>query len=354
MDDLARQITMLKLIPRFTWATTQQIHMALAEEGFEVDIRTVQRDLLKIHERMLFPLEADLSSRPYKWRWPKEVFVDIPSMTSAQALTFVMTDRYLRDVFPPSLLEHLRPLVAHAEGVLGRMRDQPIGKWADKVAILPRQQALLPARVDTAVHDAIARALLTGKQIEAVYQPRRRGAREYRLNPQALVMRGSATYLVASVDPYDDPIHFALHRFVSAEVSTRPVRAIPGFSLARHIHEDKVFDYPLQDESIRLVALFDAKRALHLHETPLSADQTLEAMPDGRERLTATVKDTQELRWWLLGFGEGVEILEPTQLREEFMATAARLAALYGLAAPSQDAPIGPTQAAEFRRDFAQ
>lgn len=330
MDDLERQITMLKRVPRGTWATTQQIHRALAEEGFEVDIRTVQRDLMNIHERMLFPLEADLGSRPYKWRWPKEGFVDIPSMTSAQALTFVMAERYLREVFPPSLLEYLRPHVAHAEEMLRKTKNQQVGKWADKVAILPRQQALLPARVDAGVHDAIARALLNEKQIEAVYQPRSREPREYRLNPQALVMRGSASYLVASVNGYDDPIHFALHRFISAEVSTRPARSIPGFSLARHIHEDRVFDYPLQDAAIRLVALFDADRSLHLHETPLSADQTLEAMPDGRERLTATVRDTQELRWWLLGFGNGVEILEPAELRTEFEATAAGLAKIYG------------------------
>ncbi|MDD3609788.1 MAG: WYL domain-containing protein [Halothiobacillaceae bacterium] len=335
MDDLARQIIMLKLVPRITWATTPQIHKALAEEGFEVDIRTVQRDLMNIHERMLFPLEADLGSRPYKWRWPRDGFVDIPSMTTVQALSFVMADRYLREVFPPSLLEHLRPHVAHAEGVLGQTRNQQFGKWADKVAILPRQQALLPARVDAGVHDAIARALLTERQIEAVYQPRGREAREYQLNPQALVMRGSASYLVASANGYDDPIHFALHRFISAEVSTRPARSIPGFSLTRHIHEDRVFDYPLQDASIRLVALFDADRALHLHETPLSADQTLESMPDGRERLTATVRDTQELRWWLLGFGDGVEILEPAEMRAEFEATAAGLSKIYGARQPT-------------------
>jgi len=329
MDDLVRQITMLKLVPRHTWATTPQIHKALAEEGFEVDIRTVQRDLMNIHEQMLFPLEADLGSRPYKWRWPKDGFVDIPSMTSAQALTFVMADRYLRDVFPPSLLEHLRPQIAQAEASLNLVRNQPVKKWGDKVAILPRQQALLPAKVDTEIHDAIARALLNGKQIEAIYQPRNREPREYQLNPQALVMRGSAAYLVASANEYDDPIHFALHRFVSAEVSTRPTRSIPGFALAKHIHEDKVFDYPVRDDSIQLVALFDADRSLHLHETPLSDDQVMTTLPNGRERLTATVKDTLELRWWLMGFGDGVEIIEPASLRAEFREIAKGLARMY-------------------------
>jgi predicted DNA-binding transcriptional regulator YafY len=47
----------------------------------------------------------------------------------------------------------------------------------------------------------------------------------------------------------------------------------------------------------------------------------------------ATVADTQQLRWWLLGFGDKVEVLGPAGLRAEFAALAARLAARYGQAA---------------------
>ncbi len=34
-------------------------------------------------------------------------------------------------------------------------------------------------------------------------------------------------------------------------------------------------------------------------------------------RLTATVDDTAQLRWWLLSFGSKVEVLEPAGRREE-------------------------------------
>ncbi|MBX3302969.1 MAG: WYL domain-containing protein [Nitrospira sp.] len=39
----------------------------------------------------------------------------------------------------------------------------------------------------------------------------------------------------------------------------------------------------------------------------------------------ASNKDTLELRWWLLGFGDMVEVLGPKTLRKEFAATAKRL-----------------------------
>lgn len=77
------------------------------------------------------------------------------------------------------------------------------------------------------------------------------------------------------------------------------------------------------------MALFDPGCALHLHEARLSADQTLRDEPDSRVRLTATVPDTGELRWWLLGFGDGVEVLGPEELRKEFAAIAQAMADTY-------------------------
>ncbi len=47
-----------------------------------------------------------------------------------------------------------------------------------------------------------------------------------------------------------------------------------------------------------------------LSETPLSQDQQI----DG-EVLTATVRDTWQLRWWILSQGAGVEVCGPDELR---------------------------------------
>ena len=81
---------------------------------------------------------------------------------------------------------------------------------------------------------------------------------------------------------------------------------------------------------IRLDALFDAEAAAHLRETRLSARQILRYCPDGRVRVTATVRDTLQLRWWLQGFGEQVEVIGPESLREEFAETAQEMHRLYG------------------------
>ena len=57
-------------------------------------------------------------------------------------------------------------------------------------------------------------------------------------------------------------------------------------------------------------------------DTRLSARQTLRYCPDGRIRVMATVRDTRQLWWWLLGFGDLVEVIGPEILWEAFPETA--------------------------------
>ena len=68
----------------------------------------------------------------------------------------------------------------------------------------------------------------------------------------------------------------------------------------------------------------------HLLETPLADDQETGETKDGRLRLRATVQDTEQLRWWLLSFGDKVEILKPKRLRYEFRTIVDNLASSYG------------------------
>ena len=101
-----------------------------------------------------------------------------------------------------------------------------------------------------------------------------------------------------------------------------------GFDLEKYLSEEQALQYPWGGE-IRPDVLFDAEAAAHLRETRLSARQTLRYCPDGRVRVTARVRDTRQLRWWLLGFGDLVEVIGPETLREEFVGIAREMHRLY-------------------------
>jgi len=80
---------------------------------------------------------------------------------------------------------------------------------------------------------------------------------------------------------------------------------------------------------IKLKALFDQDAVPYLYETKLVENQKLTPKPVDKILLEATVRDDVQLRWWLKGFGERVEVLEPMSLRGEFVQLARQMAEKY-------------------------
>ena len=54
-----------------------------------------------------------------------------------------------------------------------------------------------------------------------------------------------------------------------------------------------------------------------------------DGLGDGTVLVEATVADTRQLRWWLLGFGGRIEVLEPQRLRDELKDHAERMVVRY-------------------------
>jgi predicted DNA-binding transcriptional regulator YafY len=165
-------------------------------------------------------------------------------------------------------------------------------------------------------------ALLQQKKFRGRYKPRGGDEAEYDFNPYGLVYRNSVIYLVGSIWIYEDPRHYALHRFKKCELMDEVFNLPEDFDLQEYIDSGE-FEYVVgSGKDIKLTAIFSAEAAYHLYETPLSEDQKLTKKRDGRIQLTATVKDSQQLRWWLLGFGVSVEVVKPARLRREFQVQA--------------------------------
>ena len=57
--------------------------------------------------------------------------------------------------------------------------------------------------------------------------------------------------------------------------------------------------------------------------------QRLESLEDGTLDFHVTVSGLNEISWWILGYGDQAEVLQPVQLREMIAAHAARLVTTY-------------------------
>jgi predicted DNA-binding transcriptional regulator YafY len=333
-DTFIRQWAMLRMIPRAPRKIdTATIQTKLSAQGLEINVRSIQRDLMNLSA--IFPITCDERNKPFGWSWLREAEpMDVPGMDPQTALTFHLAKNFLTPLLPRSTLQYLGPYFDRAKSVLDELKRPGIGNWPEKARIVPRGQNLRPPEVDPELLNVIYTALLEEKRFTARY--RRRGERkavEYEVNPLGLVYRHGAAYLIATVGDYEDVMQFALHRFLGAQLTDKRRNAPRGFSLETYL-QNGAFDYPKSKDSIELQVLFNSDTAVHLEETPLSPNQHLTKQQGGRTVLQARVQDTAQLRWWLLGFGDQVEVVAPLQLRSEFQQIFANMASVYG--APSK------------------
>lgn len=319
----ARQWQVLSQLERGKWIGTTQIHEQIKQAGFDVSLRTIQRDLNALSKRFL--LEKN-NANPQGWRWRDDTPQhSLPNMNLSQAIAFSMVEANLVQLLPPAILVELLPWFDLARRQLKQNKANKT--WLDRVRIEPATQPFIPPEIVYAVKNAIYHAVFTQKRIKASYTKRNTDeAKDYLLNPLAIVQRGVIVYLFATkVEDNEAVIRtFALHRFNHVEILTNQDAITPkGFKLSKHLddgamgfNEAAFNQLPNRGKNTHIELLFKADMVQNLIESRLSDDQRVEMLEDGRVKITATVNLTSQLVWWLRGFGKGLLDAKPPLLHE--------------------------------------
>lgn len=308
-----RHITLLQLLPRrLPGLTTQELRDKLQDRGYSIHLRSVQRDLDRLSARFGFTCDE---GTPPRWFWPPGAAdLSLPSQDPHSALTWQLIERYLEPVLPPTVKREAEGQFQAARQVLQASHARQLLRWQARVRLLPRGLPMKPTEIETPVLDAVHSALLEARQMRVRYHARHAtDSKLLRIHPLGLVIRESVYYLVGTANDYADVIQLALHRFLDAEVLADEVLEPAGFDLDQYI-EAGGFLYP-QGQEIDLVVRFEPYTAHHLRESPLSECQTATELPDGRVEIRARVLNSQQLLWWLMGFGDKAEVLAPDSLR---------------------------------------
>jgi predicted DNA-binding transcriptional regulator YafY len=269
---LHRQWALLQQIPRAPGAVGTQILMTrLKELGFQVDVRTIQRDLLSLST--VFPLSSGEEGRAGRWFWSEEARVtELPGMSVHTAIAFRLAEEHLLPLLPKTTLQHLRGHFRRAKDLLRGQASNRFGLWPDKIGMITREPALLPPpSVSSAVQAAVEQALLDDRQLEVIHEYEtkherltwkqvrshlKKGkpaviypklAKSYVVHPWGLVLRDRVFYLIGMVKDYPYLRHLTLHTISRARVLDEVARRPKGFRLQRYIRKEQ-FDADLIDE----------------------------------------------------------------------------------------------------------
>lgn len=325
---ITRQWELLKLLPsRPPGLTSRDLEQVLVGEGFDVSKRTVERDLSELSR--LFPITCNAKSKPYGWYWAKDASIDMPGISVAEALSLSLIEQIMQPLLPKTVLASVQPRFRQAKNKLNGLRHpQKLANWAEKVAHVPANMPLQPPDIEPLVLEAVQHALLHDNVLKVTYcSMGKPEPSNLQLHPLGLVQRAAITYLVATAEPYEQPRLFAVQRIQKAEQTNNKSITPEGFSLQKYL-DSGALQFSNGNDIVFKMKLFSDEVVRSLTESPLSKDQRIEACDDGAV-LVATVKDSWQIRWWILSYAELVEVLAPEDIRAELASRLAKAAARY-------------------------
>lgn len=303
-------LELLKRIPRARKVSARELQEQLPPE-LARDLRTVQRQLDMLAHA--FDIERDASSKPYGYRWKERgPSLSVPMLSEQESLLLALAEQHLSHLLPANLMKSMAGFFSQAH----RRLDDPQGskrarEWLGKVRVVGQTQPLLAPKLAPGVFDAVSQALYLNRWLDLDYRNAEDRRSSIRVMPLGLAQQGPSLYLVCRYDGFDNERSLALHRIVKADVSAAEFRRPAEFKLDRY-DDDGRFGFG-EGKRIKLVFRIDKAAGRHLLETPLSTDQRAVQRGD-RLEIAATVVESEQLKWWLRGFGEAVAVSKPTGL----------------------------------------
>jgi predicted DNA-binding transcriptional regulator YafY len=328
-DTLLRLFALLRLIPTEPQriATTTLLEK-LRDKGFSVTLRSIQRDLNRLS--IPFSLQCNDNEVPFRWSFTKDAPLQLQDMDASTALALYLSESYLNTLLPQTVLDQLGPQFRRARNFLGDLGHNGLADWSRRVRAVPNGKTLIPAAIAPSTWAQVSQALLERRPLDVAYRSRSKcELKQFRLHPAGLVSRHSISYLLASVDGYDDVRQFALHRMQQVAVVDARSPSHSQFDVDDYIATG-IFSHRQAETQVELVADVSAQIAVLLEETPLSARQSLEVIPgQAWKRLHAWVAQDRDTLWWIFGLNDNIRVHAPQVWVDEIAQRLHSMHALY-------------------------
>jgi len=325
LDTLARQWTLLRLIPRHPQAISTTDALArLREAGFRCTRRTVERDLYDFAGR--FPIQVDDRSRPQGWSFIRNAAVDfLPRLTTEQAVALMLAKEHVTHMLPRGMQRDLKPLFDAAARELATTGWKD---WHQRTAYASPTLILRPPKIDAKVLTDVQHAIAHGVQLAARYRSKGKApGTDMRAHPLGMLVRGPLHILVCTLGD-DTQVHqLDVHKLTATRLLDARRSEPAGFDFQAYATGDLAF---ASHGPIRMKLRFDGDAGAHLRDALLSDDQTWTECDDGSVVVEATKEDDRQLLWWIFSFGGRVEVLEPGSLRKRVLAELRRAVGVYG------------------------
>ena len=151
----------------------------------------------------------------------------------------------------------------------------------------------------------------------------------YDIYPYGLIYHRGALYLVGRSPQHEEIHHWKVSRIEAAEVTKVHFQRPEEFDLEQHLA--KSFGVYHGDGDVKIVVRFAPAVARYVSESNWHESQKLTRQTDGGLLAEFQLSDTEEIKRWIMSFGQNAVVLEPESLRDEIVLELKSLLTAYRL-----------------------
>jgi predicted DNA-binding transcriptional regulator YafY len=280
----------------------------------EVSLATFKRDLEYLRERFNAPIVWDRDAGGYRFDAPSSgPRYELPGLwfNSSEVIALLTMQQLLRNLEPGLLAEHVEPLLARLQTILGE-GNVTVGDIEKRIRF--HRQA---ARVHDGKHfTLVATAVLQRKRLVIDHYVKSRDETITReVSPQRLTFYREAWYLDAWCHLRNELRSFALDAMKKVTLSKEPAKDVSDKEIARIL--DGGYGI-FSGKDLQWAELeFTAEQARWVSRETWHQKQQGHFEPDGSYRLKVPFSNPTELIMDILRHVPAVKVISPPELREQ-------------------------------------
>ncbi len=286
--------------------------------------RTVFRDLTVLR-RLGYQIEFDENCGRYRLFGTQ--YLPATHFSLEEALSMIVLCHEVGGRRPLPFLSAARQAAVKLESMLPQSMREKLQGMTDLVRI--RLQPTNDLEGQEPFYQRLCQASAQKRCVRILYQtPTEEGTIRTRLSPYRLLFSRRSWYAIGRSSLHRSVRTFNLGRILGMEELEDRYSIPRGFSLKRYLRNAWHL-IPESGPDQEIVIRFAPMVAQNVAEIGWHPTQRCEFTDDGSLLFRVTVSGLHEISWWVLGYGDKAEVLQPAELRRIVAGHAVRMARLY-------------------------
>lgn len=226
------------------------------------------------------------------------------------------------------------PFYAAARSAALKLESTLPTRIREELKLLSRTIRMRPTPVNEleglqSVYDELIEASAAHQSVRIRYDSFAEGEEiQTKLSPYQLLFSRHSWYVIGRSSLHGEARTFNLGRVRKLERLEEKFKIPQGFSIERYLRNAWNL-IPESGPDREVIVKFAPLVAKNVAEVNWHRTQRLEFQEDGSLHFHVLVSGLGEISWWILGYGDQAEVLQPSELRERVAGHAKRLLAKY-------------------------